>query len=151
MWQVQEQTQRATELTYVWISHAQHLQETPTWSTNTQTLPCLPLLLYFSVIYGYKYTTPSASCGSNQTPCYRRNSRLQKAAQTLCSCKQNSSPSAAEQSAGTGTVTAGEKGVFSPGNASLKQFWFLLLQLAQAWLAHTLKLTVEHWATNGGI
>lgn len=40
----------------------------------------------------------------------------------LCSCKQKSSPSAAEQSAGTGTGAAGEKGVLSPGNASLKQF-----------------------------
>lgn len=40
----------------------------------------------------------------------------------LCSCQQNSSPSAAEQSAGTGTVAAGEKGVFSPGNASPKPF-----------------------------
>lgn len=29
---------------------------------------------------------------------------------------------AAEQSAGTGTGAEGEKGVFSPGNASLKQF-----------------------------
>lgn len=40
----------------------------------------------------------------------------------LSSCKQSSSPSAAEQSAGTGSVAAEEKGVFSPGNASLKQF-----------------------------
>lgn len=40
----------------------------------------------------------------------------------LYSCKENSNPSAAEQSAGTGAVAAREKGVFSPGKASLKQF-----------------------------
>lgn len=40
----------------------------------------------------------------------------------LCPCKQNSSPSAGEQSAGTGIHAAGNKGMFFPGNTSLKRF-----------------------------
>lgn len=56
---------------------------------------------------------------TGETPGFKKQLR---SSTLLCSCQQNSSPSAAEQSAGTGTVVAREKDVFSPGNASLKQF-----------------------------
>lgn len=50
-------------------------------STNTQTLQHLPLLLYFSFIYGYKYNTPLVLVVLTKLHATGKNSRPQKAAE----------------------------------------------------------------------
>lgn len=54
-------------------TNLKHKYTNPTMSSSS---------FIFLIYIWIQYTTPSGSCVFNQTPCYRRNSRLQKAAQT---------------------------------------------------------------------